>query len=832
MLTNIEVVKKDGKIQPFDITKLLDAVKAAASDIDYKLSEQELKRIETEVYKKMGDKHIFLPQDMHWMAMTAANTVAPAVGVAYSKWHRERQALKPDDLRNLKVISKTGKVTSFNPNKIIDACQKSATSIGRQLSQEQESQILTEVCHWLDTPQYRDTIATSDLHRFVMGALRVVDGPIYRAYHDYWKNQSEQAAAFKELYDEAESLKYGEYNENANKDSQVISTKSALINEMSMKKLMRTVLNKEWLKAHDEGYIYIHDLGDLYKDTFNCNLFDLEHLMRNKKHDDGIYAFKINNKITHEPKHVSSAFDILSSVTIAASGNQFGGFTVNHIDSTLAPYAEKSYQHYLTDAKEYGITDAERYAQDKTLKEIKQGVQSYTYELAQTQNALGQTPFTTISFGLDTSKWGRAITQAILEDRMSPDNRDVFPKLVFMYRSEINGDPESPNYDLYKLSLECSSKKLYPDYLSFSADDIEGEHYRRDVYERSGQTIAPMGCRAHLSPFINPETGKDVTDGRFNIGAISLNPVKFALESKDINGNFDQEKFDALVEKYSNIVFDILNWRYERVGNLYGSSNPLFWCEGGAWQRIKPTQQVKESNLLDSATASIGYTGLYEMVNAMKGDNWKTTTDEERRQIQANFLNHVNRIREERSKTDMHPYALYSTPAESLVFTWEKLLTKQYGVISGVTDRDYLTNSFHQPVWIHSSAIDKIDYEKEFHQLAKGGHISYAEFNYGVAPTSLEAIVNYAMRQGMYFGVNVINSVCDDCGEHGDFLMTCDHCGSENILVVERVCGYLTYSKRSGVQAVNDGKWSEIKERVRHGTTRGQLGSASYAESH
>lgn len=452
--------------------------------------------------------------------------------------------------------------------------------------------------------------------------------------------------------------------------------------------------------------------------------------------------------------------------------------------------------------------------------------------MAQTQNALGQTPFTTISFGLDTSKWGREITRAILEDRMSPDNRDVFPKLVFMYRSEINGNSESPNYDLYKLSLECSSKKLYPDYLSFDAQDVDGEHYRRDVYERSGQTIAPMGCRAHLSPFINPETGKDVTDGRFNIGAVSLNPVKFALESKDINGNFDQEKFDALVEKYSNMVFDILNWRYERVGNLYGSSNPLFWCEGGAWKRIKPTQQVKESNLLDGATASIGYTGLYEMVNAMNGNNWKTVTDEERRQIQAEFLNHVNNIREERSKTDNHPYALYSTPAESLVFTWEKLLTKQYGVISGVTDRDYLTNSFHQPVWIHSSAIDKIDYEKEFHQLAKGGHISYAEFNYGVAPTSLEAIVNYAMRQGMYFGVNVINSVCDDCGEHGDFLMTCDHCGSENILVVERVCGYLTYSKRSGVQAVNDGKWSEIKERVRHGTIRGQLGSASYAESH
>ena len=498
----------------------------------------------------------------------------------------------------------------------------------------------------------------------------------------------------------------------------------------------------------------------------------------------------------------------------------------------MAPYAEKSYQHYLNDAKEYGIADAERYATDKTLKEIKQGVQSYTYELAQTQNALGQTPFTTISFGMDTSKWGREITRAILEDRMSPDNRDVFPKLVFMYRSEINGDPESPNYDLYKLSLECSSKKLYPDYLSFDAQDVEGEHYRRDVYERSGQTIAPMGCRAHLSPFIDPETGKDVTDGRFNIGAISLNPVKFALEARDAEGNFDKATFDALVDKYSNMVFDIQNWRYERVGNLYGSSNPLFWCEGGAWQRIRPDQQVKDSRLLDGATASIGYTGLYEMVNAMVGPDWENLSDNDRKQLQADFLEHVNRIRIERSQTDNHPYALYSTPAESLVFTWEKLLTKQFGVIPGVTDRDYLTNSFHQPVWIHSSAIDKIDYEKEFHNIAKGGHISYAEFNYGVSPASLEAIVNYAMRQGMYFGVNVISSVCEKCGEHGDFLMTCDNCGSEDILVVERVCGYLTYSKRSGVQAVNDGKWSEIKERVRHGETRGQLGQASYAEAH
>lgn len=503
MLTNIDVVKKDGHIEPFSMAKLLTAVRSAARDIHVTLSQDDLKQIEKKVYQYVNAQTILLPQDLHWLAIEATRSVNPNVAKSYEDYHRKKQALKSSDLTKLKVVSKLGLVSAFDTNRILEACQKAATAIGKHLTKDQESQILSDVAHWLDTPKYRDTVATSDLHRIVMGALKKADKDVYTSYKRYWQTQREHANAFRDLQNEAEGLRFGSYNENANKDSQVISTKSALINEMTMKKLVRNVFKPEWIKAHDEGYIYIHDLGDLYKDTFNCDLFDLEHLMKDKEHEDGIYAFRINNKTTHEPKHVSSAFDILSSVTIAASGNQFGGFTVNHIDSTLAPYAEKSYQHYLNDAKEYDIADAERYATDKTLKEIKQGVQSYTYELAQTQNALGQTPFTTISFGMDTSKWGREITRAILEDRMSPDNRDVFPKLVFMYRSEINGDPTSPNYDLYKLSLECSSKKLYPDYLSMQYEG-EGEHYRRDVYERSGQTIAPMGrCKstAHVKSF-------------------------------------------------------------------------------------------------------------------------------------------------------------------------------------------------------------------------------------------------------------------------------------------------------------------------------------------
>ena len=1189
MAKKIIVIKKDGSKDYFDINTMIGAISKSSEAIEYNLTDDDIDKISQEVFKLSIDKLYLTPQSLHDIAITATrNAGFNDIATSYKDYHTIKQSQKQQSVEDLHVVKKDGSVIPFDIERIKDAIQSATKHAATTISDTELSKILNNAQYYASS--VKDVIATDQLHHIVMGALKLEREDIYKAYKDYHTKRKMEAHMFNELADESESLRYGTYNENANKDSQVITTKAALINEMTMKKLVRGLLKPEWLTAHDEGWIYIHDMGDLYKDTFNCNLFDLAGLMKTKTHDDGEYAFKLNNKTTYEPKHVSTAFDLLSSVTISASGNQFGGFTINTIDTALAPYAEKSYQYYLKEAEQWGIENDVAYADAKTLQEIKQGVQSYTYELAQTQNALGQTPFTTITFGLDTSKWGREITKAFLNDRKRPENIDVFPKLVFFSRNEVNRHPDSPNYDIYQLALECSSTKLYPDYLSLDYDGTD-EHYRRDVYERSGLAIGPMGCargsefvtwkwstsdtiytqsferfwntmsdkfgvktqangydvyiepenllikdshigeiefvpvtylnknshntwkrlkfsggtsmdltddhplaiigkgrtyvkdmvvgdtitdavaisndldtgssiskawlqgfilcdgnltensevvvsyadvgedeirnmigvmydsdqlrdthhqrgvkgnyydtaikdsvlvaecreifgginkidrtipshifaesrdirlaflagmidadgysnntkksnniqigstnrelalgqkllieslgygakmylnrynkqqpdairyrievrindellqfvvcdkkrrqvseitypnkrrtsiknelveiedlnidessydvttesdyfdlsgkvshncRAHLSPKERPITGEDVVDGRFNIGAVSINPVKIALESKG-----DKHKFEQLVKHYSHMIFDIQNWRYERVGNLKGSSNPLFWCEGGAWERIKPEQRVKDSNLLSGATASIGYCGLYEMVNAIKGNDWESVSNEERKQIQAEFLELLNDVRIERSETDDHPYALYSTPAESLVFTWEKLLTKQYGTIDGVTDRDYLTNSFHQPVWIHSNAIDKINFEKDFHQIAKGGHISYAEFDYGVAPTSIEAVVNYAMSKGLYFGVNVVSSVCEDCGTRGDFLATCDHCGSSEILVVERVCGYLTYSKRSGVQAVNDGKWSEIKERVRHSVDGAEIDTKSFAE--
>lgn len=259
MLTNIEVVKKDGRVEPFRMTKLLTALQAAASDIHYTLTDDELKQIENEVYKHIEAQSVLLPQDLHFTAIEAARKVNTDVAKAYEDYHKQKQSLKVSDLNRLKVVSKTGIVSDFNTKYIEDACQKAAKSIGKELTDEQLHDVLSEVAHWLDTSKYHDTVATSDLHRFVMGGLKKVDLPTYTAYKRYWQAQRDRATAFHELQNEAEGLRFGSYNENANKDSQVISTKSALINEMTMKKLMRHVLNPEWLKAHEEGYIYIHE---------------------------------------------------------------------------------------------------------------------------------------------------------------------------------------------------------------------------------------------------------------------------------------------------------------------------------------------------------------------------------------------------------------------------------------------------------------------------------------------------------------------------------------------------------------------------------------------
>jgi len=612
-------------------------------------------------------------------------------------------------------------------------------------------------------------------------------------HHSNWEKTIEKLMVISANGDET--------NENANKGSGCNSVKYIFAAEEAFKDIMlEKVLKPEWKEAHLEGYIYIHDLGSRKINQINCCLFDMANVLNG--------GFWLNGVHYTEPKTVQSAFSVGSDLIIAATQNQYGGFTVPEIDKIMGVYAERSYNKFKNDLYTY-IKDPdllEEAALARTREDIRQGYQCLETKLNSINNSLGQVPFVTISLGLGTGKWEREITKCVLETRLAGIGREkttaIFPKISFLHRSEVNGVPGSPNYDLKQLGIKTSIKRMYPDWLSLDAGHL-GE-----VYERSGEAVSGMGCRAYLSPFYHPETGKEIYNGRFNIGAVTLNLVKIALEAQG-----DKTVFFSLLEKYSQMVFDIHEWTYEQLSTVRGISNPLLFCQGGAWMSVEPHETIEP--LLPAATASLGYIGLEECCQAMFGSGVVTNHE-----FALDVIKQLRYYCDAAKSTYGHLYALYSTPAESLCYKFATLLRDQYGTIPGVTDRDYITNSFHVPVWQETNAIEKLTAEAEFHQIATGGKISYVEFPYGVDENVIHPIIDYAMRLGLYFGVNIVSSHCSTCSYDGDFSDECTRCGSDDITSILRACGYLAYNRIDGETRYNKGKQEEIAERVKHVTSQ------------
>lgn len=731
------------------------------------------------------------------------------------------------------------------------------------------------------------------IHEIVISSLRSHYG-IQKAYSSYRNYKVNQRKSYRELYEDSDKLSNGTYTENANKDSAVISTKRSIFTELTAKQFMRDfVLPPEWLEAHNQGWIYIHDLGDLYWRTFNCDNVDIGRIIKDKQYSDGHYAFKLNGVKYTEPNGITSALNLFGDITLAASSQQFGGFSTQNIDYVFAPYAEKTYQERLAYYKSKKIDEelACNLAEEDTYRAIQQGIQGYEFKTSTVSNALGQIPFTSVGFGLDTSKWGRAITDALLTERSKPESTFVFPKLIFASSKDVNLEPGTPNYDLFQKAVECSSRKLYPDYVSMD-EGILAPAYNRHKDDPSQYLSVPMGCRSYNSTvFINPvETdenfGKEVYVGRGNVGVVTLNLAKMAIESK---GSW--LTFDMYLQKYTEMVCDILNWRYNYVGKAYAESNPLMWVAGGAWTQLEPSDRV--SKAIYNFSASIGVIGMNEALNAMylNGYRKKHSVDSlpnyelngVRQKDQKRILKAINAKKTEMNEKhavrittdgDVEPvykksfgtynfamsdpdkdyilifeddkkervteviprnYSIYGTPAESLVYNFMKLLQRQYGLIPAVTakadgtKRNYLTNSWHVPVWEDISALDKIDFESEFHLngMAPGGHIGYTEHAYGTSKTVLEQLVRYAMSKGMYYGINMASSTCFTCHWVGETADVCPECGSDDVITIQRTCGYLTITSRNGKSVSNLGKQEEYLERVNHSNERGKLHSDS-----
>lgn len=706
----------------------------------------------------------------------------------------------------LKVMKKDGHIEVFDTKKIQEAILASARKI---LSNEEEYDmqqkaliIANEVARFLNSTEDENAvIMTSKIHNVVLEILSKeweVVGASYGMYRNYRK---QMAKTFLKSYEESETVLHDGDKENANKDSDLNSTKQALIANNNMRGYMKTFeMDKDWIEAHKQGWIHIHDLAERYLRQQNCCLFNMAGLL------DG--GFQLNGTVYAEPKHFDSAINVVGDVTLFASAQQYGGFTIPEIDTVLAKYAEKSYQSNLKfildkfgDITNEDIMETlEQTAYEMTVRELEQGFQGFETKLNTISNSLGQIPFVTITFGLDTTQWGREISKAILNVRIKGigENKStaVFPKLSFLHRKEINGSPESPNYDIKQLGIQCSRLRLYPDWLSLDSGNLA------EVYERSNQVVSGMGCRAYLSPFWD-EQGNEIYTGRSNIGAVTLNLPKIGLESKG-----DWNKFFDLIDKYSDIVFAIHEDYYTKISKTKGSSNPLYFCEGGAWTKVGYDEEV--GKIYEASTASLGYIGIYETLKAMN------VPKEEYLKHGTKIVAYLKKLTEKATINYNHLYALYSTPAESLCYRFQKINRKDYGVIEDVTDREYITNSFHVPVWEDVSVPEKIAFEAPFHKLATGGRISYNEFVYGVDNSVLEQAINFAMENGMYYGVNVVAGTCNQCGYSGDFHDNCPKCGTHDITVVTRVCGYLSFDQIHGDSRYNPGKQKEVKERVKH----------------
>lgn len=706
-------------------------------------------------------------------------------------------------LNGIKVIKKDGSTEMYNPQKISSAVQKSADRVGITLSDPDFRAIHGTIMMSLMFVEDGEYISVNKLHDHVLTALSKTNPRVYESYKAYRDYKTRFSKSFSNAAEFANKVVYCGDKENANKDSSLNSTKQALIGEGYMKELMRNFeMKSEWINAHDNGFIHIHDLGSRYLNQINCCLFDIAKVLKG--------GFEMNGVRYTEPKSIRSAWNVIGDITLNASSQQYGGFTLPEIDKVLSPYVDKTFQKYQE--KYFDLTgdglESEYLALQDIEDDLRQGYQGFEHKLNTVSNALGQTPFVTISFANETDVFAKMTAKTILEERTRGMGQDkvtaIFPKLVFLY-SDAKHSRGSINSDLFDLAIECSRTRLYPDYLSL---DNPSDNVVSKVYRETGKVISPMGCRAYLSP--DDKYGKYYT-GRNNIGAVSLNIPKMAILSVQFNKNKEDamDELKGFIDKYAKYVWSIHLETYEKIGKMKGSTNPLMFVEGGSWKSVGYNDPI--APILELSTASLGYVGLEEAATMFEKSFDNINKDEIKYEITQHLADITNQAKKDYGKM----FALYGTPAESLIYRFQMINRQDFGVIKGVTDKEYMTNSFHIHVAEDINAIDKIEIESKYHKLSSGGRITYTEFPYAVDSNVLRQSVEYAMSKGLYYGVNVVSSSCDDCGEKGDF-MECPTCHSKNVTVVERVCGYLTLAQAKGDTRLNKGKLAETQDRVKH----------------
>lgn len=713
------------------------------------------------------------------------------------------------------VIKKDGTLQPYDEQKIIDATNKAAARSMVTMTEDDYSFICNRVYEELESENFEEEqIPVSYIHNVVENVLLELYPSVGKSYQEYRNYKLDFVHMMDEVYEKSQSIMYIGDKDNANTDSALVATKRSLIynvlNKNLYKKFFMTVAEKQ---ACNDGYIYVHDMS-ARRDTFNCCLFRVGEVMKN--------GFEMANQWYNEPNTLDTAFDVMGDIILSVAAQQYGGFTIPRVDSILVPYAEKSYEFYLQEYAEiiYGATGldidrsvgskADRYAMKKVKREFEQGWQGIEYKLNTVGSARGDYPFVTMTFGLDTTKFGKMASITFLNVHKNGQGKEghkrpmLFPKLVFLYDKNLH-EPGCINEDVFNAGIECSMKTMYPDWLS-----LTGNGYVSEMYKKYGEVVSPMGCRAFLSPWYErggmepaDDQDKPVFEGRFNLGVVSLHLPMILQKARN-----ESKDFYEVLDHYLEMIRGIHKRTYDYLGEMKASVDPVAFCEGGLYGgHLNPSDKIKP--ILKPMTLSFGITALNELQRLYNG---KSIAEDGR--FALDVMKYINDKISEFKKEDGLLYAIYGTPAESLCGLQVEQFRKKYGIIENVSDREYVSNSFHCHVTEDISPIQKQDLEERFWDYFNGGKIQYCRYPVNYNKEAVVTLIRRAMEKGFYEGVNLSLCYCEDCGYEQLDMDVCPQCGSSSITKIDRMNGYLGYTRVHGDTRYNPAKNAEIKDRV------------------
>jgi ribonucleoside-triphosphate reductase len=719
------------------------------------------------------------------------------------------------------IVKKNGTKESFDPEKIITATQKSANRIAKTWTENEKEDIKKYVIQKIKESGETE-FHIEAVHSMVEYALERVSPKVANQYRSYRNWKQKGLRIFDEMEQAENTIRYIGDRSNANKDAKLVATKRSLLyGEYSTKRYEQFFLNEEEKQAAKDGYIYIHD-KDSRLDTWNCCLFDMANVLKG--------GFQMGNMWYNEPNSLDTAFDVMGDVILSTAAQQYGGFTVPDVDNVLLPYAKKTYESFYqekydevyaltmeticslseeqskflleeemekwlenmeTKAKTKAATKATEYALRKTQRECEQGMQGIEYKLNTVGSSRGDYPFTTFTLGLAEGELGKMITKTILKVRKEGQGKKgfkkpvLFPKLVFLYDEDRHGKGKEYE-DVFDSAIHCSSKTMYPDYLS-----LTGDGYVPDMYKKYGRVVHPMGCRAFLSPWYErggmtpaDENDKPVFVGRFNLGVVTLHLPMILMKAKK-----EKKDFYEVLDYYMELIRNFHRRTIDYLGNLRAGGNPMCFCEGGMYGgNLKPEDKI--APVLKSCTISFGVTALNELQMLYNGKSIR-----EDGAFALEVMQHINSLINRYKEEDGILYAIYGTPAETLCGKQIEQFRAKYGVIEGVSSREYTTNSFHDPVWESILPVEKQDDEYRFWNEFNGGKIQYCKYPVKYNLGAIKALVRRAMKMGFYEGVNLSLSYCNHCGHEELNMKICPHCGSKNITAIDRMNGYLGFTR-------------------------------------